>query len=74
VKFKPSRIVDDADKIVQIEGWIFDLVEFSVYPINAEARLRLPLYSLRSLSVDFVAELEGPNREGVVFLGVQSRF
>lgn len=74
VRFKPSRVFDAADKIVQIEGWMFDLVEFSVYPVNAEASIRLPIYTRRSLSVDVVAELEGPGREGVVFLSVQSRF
>lgn len=74
VKFKPSRVFDDSDKIVQIEGWVFDLVEFSVYPTSAEASLRVPLFKRRSLSLDFVAELEGPGREGVVFLSVTSRF
>ncbi len=74
LSIKPTRVVDGSDRIVQLKGWVFDLVEFSVYPLAGDVQLRMPIYERRALSLDLVTELEGPETQGAVYLALQSRF
>src|SRR5262249_4958216 len=58
VQIKASRIVDNARQIVDVRGWLFDLVEFTVFPLDSEVKLRLPIYSDRNFAIDVLGGIE----------------
>jgi len=73
-RLKLSRIVDSPTKIAEIHGWLADVVEFTIYPLGSQARLTVPLYEKRSLSVSLVGELESSLSDSAVFVSFTARF